>query len=810
MRISQKLILGFIGIASLVGVVGAIAIKYNTEIVFDVDRILLSNSNEAKAATEIVYLIQRIQASINEFLSEAIDEKPKRKKYAKGAITNSISKLQQFNLLWEDAINLGIELSKEEKIEELTAFKSLKTKVDGLILLVNKTVALQEEEGSEAARSFFENETESVLLETQKIAKDLEENTRERVITETGQIRNAVKNSTVFSIILSFIGLLAVITVRWFINSSISNPITELKDAAAEIGKGQLETKIEIKSHDEIGALAQSFNDMARKLKEARTSLEERVRQRTEALLATNTKLGEEIAGHSSAQEKLQQHIKQIDCLYGLSRLIERPKIPLEQILQETVHLIRNTYQQPDITCIRITFDGIQYKADNFEKSELSQYAPIKVRGDEAGAIEVYYLGEKAEGGPGPFLKEENDLLGVVAQRLGRTAERKKAAETLRLFRNLIERSNDCIFVMEPKWGRLLDVNDRACTTLGYTREELLNMTLKDIEESILDDSSWQKHIEELELKGDVIVQGRHRRKDATAFFTETSLKLVRQEKKDYIIAIARDVTERKRAEEHKAQLLEEVKSANEELKDFAHVVSHDLKAPLRGVSTLANWLSTDYADKLDEQGKEQITLLLGRVQRMHNLIDGILAYSRVGRAKEKRVQVNLDELVPEVIDMVAPPQNIEITIENELPVVECGQTRIIQVFQNLLSNAVKYMDKPKGQIKVGCVEQNGFWKFSVADNGCGIEEKHFKKIFKIFQTLSPRDESESTGVGLTVVKKIVELYGGKIWVESKPDKGSTFYFTLPKQGATFCDALQNETEKMGVTNAKLETNIVS
>jgi hypothetical protein len=136
MRISQKLILGFIGIASLVGVVGAIAIKYNTEIVFDVDRILLGNSNEAKAATETVYLIQRIQASINELLSEAIDGRPKRKKYAKGAITNSTSKLQQFNLLWEDAIKLGIELSKEEKIEELKAFKNLKIKIDGLILLV--------------------------------------------------------------------------------------------------------------------------------------------------------------------------------------------------------------------------------------------------------------------------------------------------------------------------------------------------------------------------------------------------------------------------------------------------------------------------------------------------------------------------------------------------------------------------------------------------------------------------------------------------------------------------------------------------
>jgi signal transduction histidine kinase len=166
----------------------------------------------------------------------------------------------------------------------------------------------------------------------------------------------------------------------------------------------------------------------------------------------------------------------------------------------------------------------------------------------------------------------------------------------------------------------------------------------------------------------------------------------------------------------------------------------------------------------------------------MHNLIDGILQYSRIGRVEEEKAAVNLNELVTEVIDLIAPPENIAITIENELPTIECEQTRIMQVFQNLLSNAVKYMDKPKGQIKVGCVEVDGFWEFYVADNGPGIEEKYFEKIFQLFQTLEPHDECESTGIGLTIVKKIVEMYDGKIWVRSKIGEGSTFFFTLPKQ----------------------------
>jgi light-regulated signal transduction histidine kinase (bacteriophytochrome) len=252
---------------------------------------------------------------------------------------------------------------------------------------------------------------------------------------------------------------------------------------------------------------------------------------------------------------------------------------------------------------------------------------------------------------------------------------------------------------------------------------------------------------------------------------------------------------ERKRVEKREAELIEKMEKANRELKEFAYIISHDLKAPLRGIKTLASWLSADYGDKFDENGKEQIRLLLSRVERMDKLIDGAIEYSRVGRVREKPVQIDLNKLVPEVIGRIAPPENIAITIENELPTIECEPTRIAQVFQNLLSNAVKYMDKPQGLIKVSCVEEDGFWKFGVTDNGSGIEEKHFERIFQMFQTLAPRDKVESIGVGLTITKKIVELYGGRIWVESKVGQGCTFYFTLPRQEA-------------GVEGAKLEANI--
>jgi len=249
-----------------------------------------------------------------------------------------------------------------------------------------------------------------------------------------------------------------------------------------------------------------------------------------------------------------------------------------------------------------------------------------------------------------------------------------------------------------------------------------------------------------------------------------------------HVIEYVRDITERKRTEHIMKTLLKDLENANKELKDFAYIVSHDLKAPLRAISSIASWLASDYKDKFGEDGREYLEILLQRVRRMDRLINGILQYSRVGHKSEERVEIDLNRLLNEVIDTLSPPENIEIRINDELPVICADETRIGQVFQNLLSNAIQYMDKPKGEIRIGCVREGDYWRFSITDNGRGIEERFFDKIFQIFQTLESRDESRGTGVGLAVVKKIIEMYGGRIWVESELGKGSTFYFTFPLQ----------------------------
>ncbi|MEC4886496.1 MAG: ATP-binding protein [Scytonema sp. PMC 1070.18] len=244
------------------------------------------------------------------------------------------------------------------------------------------------------------------------------------------------------------------------------------------------------------------------------------------------------------------------------------------------------------------------------------------------------------------------------------------------------------------------------------------------------------------------------------------------------------EIIQRQRSQERMAKLLKELESANKELNDFAYVVSHDLKAPLRGIGSLSEWLLEDYGDKFDEQGQEFMHLLLRRVQKMQNLIDGILQYSRIGRIREESKQVDLNELVPNVIDLFQPLENIQIEIARKLPIITCEKIRIEQVFQNLLSNAIKYIDKPQGKIVINCQEESDYWQFSVTDNGVGIEIEHFTRIFKIFQKLSNDKDSDSTGIGLALVKKIVEIYEGNVWVKSEFGQGSTFFFTLKKYKA--------------------------
>jgi signal transduction histidine kinase/HAMP domain-containing protein len=255
------------------------------------------------------------------------------------------------------------------------------------------------------------------------------------------------------------------------------------------------------------------------------------------------------------------------------------------------------------------------------------------------------------------------------------------------------------------------------------------------------------------------------------------------------MIVLQIEANERKKAEQALAKANEdlagsvrELQRSNKELQDFAYVTAHDLKAPLRGIGTLADWIISDYADKLDEQGQHNLHMLKGRVSRMSELIDSVLHYSEIGRTTQRVDRVDVNALVSEIISGLNVPPNIQIMVAPDMPMVVSERVRLAQIFQHLIGNAVKYLDKPQGYVQVGCTRVDGFLRFHVSDNGPGINRKYFQKVFQMFQTLTRRDERESVGIGLAVVKKIVELYDGNVWIESEVGKGTTFFFTLPER----------------------------
>lgn len=246
-------------------------------------------------------------------------------------------------------------------------------------------------------------------------------------------------------------------------------------------------------------------------------------------------------------------------------------------------------------------------------------------------------------------------------------------------------------------------------------------------------------------------------------------------------IGTVSDIHDRKLAETALAKTASELAETNAELESFAHIVSHDLKAPLRGIASLGQWLYEDYYELLGEDGRENLDLLITRTQRMHNLIEGVLRYSQTGRSEGHPEDLDSGAIVRETVAAVEIPAGTKVTITDDFPVVHYDATQLRQVLQNLLDNAIKHAEGQSVTIKITCEEAQSCWQFAVSDTGPGIDPEQRTRIFEMFQTLKPRDEFESTGIGLALVKRIVERHGGRVGVAENSGPGATFWFTVPK-----------------------------
>ncbi len=245
-------------------------------------------------------------------------------------------------------------------------------------------------------------------------------------------------------------------------------------------------------------------------------------------------------------------------------------------------------------------------------------------------------------------------------------------------------------------------------------------------------------------------------------------------------IGIHLDITDQKETQRELNKSLQSLEVANKDLKDFAHVVSHDLKAPLRSISGLVQILQEDYKDKFDEDGKQIVEDVITRTEHMDELIGGILSYSSVNKSDEKRKRFESKDIIDKLLKYVEVPEHVSLEVVGKFPKLHMNPTHFQQLIQNFVTNAIKYNDKEKGEIILRSHEDDLFYKFSVEDNGRGISERNQDKIFNMFQKFDTEGKS-STGIGLAIVKKIVELYQGKVSLQSEVGKGSIFTFHLPK-----------------------------
>jgi PAS domain S-box-containing protein len=337
--------------------------------------------------------------------------------------------------------------------------------------------------------------------------------------------------------------------------------------------------------------------------------------------------------------------------------------------------------------------------------------------------------------------------------------------------------------VLTGQAGRIEVVNRQAERMFGYDRAELQGQPLErllperfrhrhaGLRQGFLRNMSARNMGEGQELFG--------LRKDGTEFPLEISLNPIDIDGESMVLAGIDDISPRRKIEREKEQQQLELERSNADLQEFAYAASHDLKAPLRAIAHLAEWIREDIVAIAKPDTIENLDLLQGRVARLQMLLDGLLAYSRVGRTDTDTEDVDIAEVVRDVASMLELPPGFVVTCDGEMSVIRTHRTPIQMVFKNLISNALQHHDRAEGRISVSMRRLDEIVEFRVADDGPGIAKQFHDRIFVIFQTLKSRDATESGGIGLAIVKKKVESNGGKIWVESDPPaRGATFVFT--------------------------------
>jgi PAS domain S-box-containing protein len=362
-----------------------------------------------------------------------------------------------------------------------------------------------------------------------------------------------------------------------------------------------------------------------------------------------------------------------------------------------------------------------------------------------------------------------------------------KVKESETKYRGLLEAAPDAMVVVNPG-GEIVLLNVQAEKQFGYRRDELVGQQVKNIipegfaERLIADDLRSAADALGQQIGTGIELIGR--RKDGSEFPIEIMLSPLESAEGILVTAAIRNISVRKNAEEHLVKTVGELKRSNEELQQFAYVASHDLQEPLRMVASYTQLLAKRYKGRLDSDADEFIAFAVDGSTRMQGLIHDLLSYSRAGTNVMPLLRISSESVFKEALGSlrVTIEESGAVVTHDSLPAIVTDGTQLAQVFQNLIGNAIRYQGAQVPRVHVSATRKGSEWIFAVRDNGLGIDPQHFERIFVLFQRLHGPTEFKGTGIGLAICKKMLEGLGGRIWVESQPKKGSTFFFALPEK----------------------------
>lgn len=351
----------------------------------------------------------------------------------------------------------------------------------------------------------------------------------------------------------------------------------------------------------------------------------------------------------------------------------------------------------------------------------------------------------------------------------------------------ILESALDGMVSMDHE-GRIVEFNPAAERIFGYNRDEVIGQALSHIlvPKPLTEVDVHERRSIEARGMGELLgkrLEWMARRADGTEFLVELSISAVRWDGPPLFTGFVRDITERKKTEALLEQHTAELARSNSDLEQFAYVASHDMQEPIRMVVSYMQLLSSNYKEKLDGKAIQYIGYAVEGSKRMQELIKGLLSYSRIGRATESYQPIDTNTSLATALRnlrQIVLETDAQITYER-LPTVMGDATQMIQVFQNLIGNAIKFVEGKRPEVSISAASNGESWVFSIKDNGIGVEPRQYQRIFQIFQRLNERERFPGSGIGLATCKKIIERLGGRIWVESQPGSGSTFYFTMPQ-----------------------------